>query len=191
MTAPARFALAFCATVLVLSAAGFGLARLLLPPPLTYYHSSYLSLSIPEGWWCAQEGTEFVCNRQPDDPAAPVAPRKAVIIFTAKIAGPQDTFDAYRAHLLTPRTLSGEVPATSTVEEVTEREIAGRRWIVGRHFGSELPNYRTWYFATVSGSLAVLVTFAAHRDVADDYAGDIDTVLRNLALTRPVAPDRP
>ena len=111
-----------------------------------------------------------------------------MIICSAKEAGDSDSFTAYRTHLETPRVVhdDGSEITQSVVEKVSERRIAGRRWIIGRHLNSELLDYRTWYFATIADDIAVLVTFSAHRDFAEAYLEDVETALENLTLTKPV-----
>ncbi len=53
---------------------------------------------------------------------------------------------------------------SSTVEFVKRETIGDKVWVHGRQFESEVPNYYTDYFATVSDQIAILVTFSAYRD---------------------------
>lgn len=165
---------------------GFGSAQIFLPKPLNVFHTSYLSLAIPQGWHCAQGGTEYVCGRVLSDD--PEDRRRAVIIFAAKLRGDHDTLDGYRDHLRSPKSIDedGLELSHSIVESVKDRVIAGRLWVVGQHLHSEVPNYRTWYFATVAEDLAVLVTYSAHSNFAEEHLADVETVLRNLTLLKPV-----
>lgn len=167
-----------------LTLSGFFLARLLLPVPLNYVYTSYLSLALPKDWRCARESTAYVCGVRPD--TGNTSPHQAVVIFAAKKSGDRDSFTAYREHLETPRRVGGNSSKIeySVVEDVTERRIAGRRWIVGRHLHSEISNYRTWYFATVADDIAVLVTFSAHQDFAEFYVEDVETALEHLKLNK-------
>lgn len=171
---------------LCLGLAGLALAKLLLPAPLNYFHTTYMSLVIPQNWDCTRDPDTFTCRRLSTGDT--VEPRNAIVIFTAKQTGEQDTFDIYRAHLETPReTLYDDSPVTqSIVEDVRDQVISERRWVVGRHLHSEVFNYRTWYFATVAENISVLITFSAHVDFTDDYLEDVDTMIQNLELSNPV-----
>jgi hypothetical protein len=126
------------------------------------FRNSYISFELPSGWTCALEETEWVCSDEAEGKQ-----RSAIIILTAKERGDADRFDLYEDHLSISRPLMDTtgLPTgrSSTVEFVKRETIAGRMWVHGRQFESEVPNFYTDYFATVDDRVAILVTFSAHR----------------------------
>lgn len=175
-----RFWVAFAAAVFFLAVSGWSFAQLLLPEPLKYYNTSYLTFAIPQDWHCARENTFFSCNRTEG------GLNDATMILTAKLTGQQDSLAAYQAHLETPRPFTNQdgVAGFSVVEDVSRRYIDGFEWVVGQHLGSEITSYRTWYFATVTPQIAMLVTFSAHQSAATRYLGDVEVLLNSLELGR-------
>ena len=174
---------------LALAAMGVGLARALLPAPLAYYHTPYMSLVIPKGWLCGLDGTEFVCQAEiptEEGPERDLA-RSAIIVLAAKETGPMDSLAQYRAHLRTPREYNDRdsSEALSVVEGVSDREIGGRLWVIGSQFASEIPNFRTHYYATVADEIAVLVTFSVHEDYVAAFLDDVEDIVENLSLHKP------
>jgi hypothetical protein len=127
------------------------------------FHSSYLSFVLPPGWKCNLEGEEWVCEDQSEGKQ-----KTAIIILTAKEQGSEDRLDLYEDHLSTAKPLMDAkgMPTgrSSTLEFVRRETIDNKVWVHGRQFESEVPNYYTDYFATVSDHIAMLVTFSAHRE---------------------------
>jgi hypothetical protein len=127
------------------------------------FHSSYLSFELPPGWKCNLEVTEWVCEDQAEGKQ-----KTAIIILTAKEQGSEDRLDLYEDHLSATRPLmdSKGMPTgrSSTLEFVKRETIGDKIWVHGRQFESEVPNYYTDYFATVSDHIAILVTFSAYRE---------------------------
>ncbi|MCB0411932.1 MAG: hypothetical protein KDD22_05360 [Bdellovibrionales bacterium] len=133
---------------------------------------------MPPNWNCTLEGTEWVCVSQFSQKS-----KEAIIILTAKEVGPTDTFQAYLAHLKTPRTLPGPKGATqSKVYQVTQRQISGHPWIDGMHLGSEVSSYYTRYLATIKDRIAILVTFSAHKAHYTKYSNDFLKAIQSLRI---------
>ncbi|HMN68869.1 MAG TPA: hypothetical protein PKC28_10060, partial [Bdellovibrionales bacterium] len=108
----------------------------------------------------------------------------AIIILTAKEAGPTDTLPAYMAHLQSPRTLSGRggAPLKSQIIHVKERMIANQLWVDGMHRGSEVGPYFTRYLATIKDRIAILVTFSAHNQHYTKYSADFIRAVDSLRV---------
>lgn len=172
------FAASFALVFAFLSALGWAAAAVVLPSPGAVYNNAYMSLRTPAGWVCRRDGLETSCH--PDAPA----PRRAIIIVGAKVVGPMDDHDQYRAHLRTPRTVdTGDGPLRDSIVRFVEtRQIGGRDWVVGAHFESELPGYETWYVATAGARTALLVTYSAHQTVFEDHRRDIEEMIANIVL---------
>lgn len=174
------FLLSFICSIFVLVAVGYGLSSVLLPKPLQYFHTPYMEFAIPRDWACGREDTAFICrSSSPDDES-----KTAIIILTAKVTGDQDSYEEYTEHLKSPRnfeTADGRI-LTSTVESIDSRTISDRKWVVGTQLGSEIPNYRTRYFAAVADDLSVLITFSAHELYDQNYLDDVENLLESLRL---------
>lgn len=150
------------------------------PAHAKLFKNVYVSFELPNDWDCTLEGTEWVCrnNRNPQ------AAREAIIILTAKEAGPTDNLNAYFAYLREPRTLVGAngTPSRSQVLQVKTRTISNQPWVDSMHLGSEIPNYYSRYLATTKDSLGILVTLSAHRLHYKKYANDFFKAIESLKV---------
>jgi hypothetical protein len=143
------------------------------------FANAFLSFALPRGWTCDQEGGEFVCS--PPHPAGDKSP--AIMIFAGKLAGPDDTLNAYRARL------SLDPPATgrgTIVRPPTLNTILGTIWVDATLFGSELADFYTRYLATTKDGIAVLYTFSAHRSQFEELQGAAIQAVETLSLKNPV-----
>jgi len=144
------------------------------------FRNSYISFELPDNWRCTMEGTEWTCfnnlNKKNKD---------AVIIFTAKEAGPGDTLANYEAQLKKQRTIPGanKKPVPSKVQYVKRYNLNNKTWIDSLHESSEVEAYYTRYVATVSSGLGILVTFSAHRNYYSSYASVFKNAIGSLKVT--------
>ncbi len=145
------------------------------------FRNSYVSFELPDRWSCILEQTEYVCKAQTPGQES----KEAVIILTAKEAGPADNLAAYEAHLKAPKqvpSLTG-VPTTSQVVQPPKiRNIANQPWVDGLQLGSEIPNYYTRYMATLKDRIGILVTFSAHKRYYSKYAQDFLKAVESLKV---------
>jgi hypothetical protein len=144
------------------------------------FKNVYVSFELPNDWDCALEGTEWVCRNSKN----PQAAREAIIILTAKEAGPVDNLQAYNQHLKTPRTLptASGAAAQSNILQVKQRMISNHPWVDAMHLGSEIQNYYSRYLATTKDSLGILVTLSAHRLHYKKYANDFFRAVESLKV---------
>lgn len=92
----------------------------------------------------------------------------------------------YRTHLEKPQTyksLSGE-DITSEPRYVKELDISGKQWIDSLHLQSEIPDFYTRYLATVEQDLGILVTFSVRKDKYEEYAPDIENMVKSMRAFR-------
>lgn len=143
--------------------------------------NAYLNFEIPDRWKCVLEQTEWVCRSEDTKES-----REAVIILTAKEADSvMDTFQKYEEHLSKPITVplrSGGTELSKVYKKPEYIQIQSQRWIDGFHLGSEVPNYFTRYLATIKESIAVLVTFSAHKDEYAKYSSDFTKAIQSLRV---------
>lgn len=110
-----------------------------------------------------------------------------MIILTAKQKGPPDSLAQYINHLKNPRIIK-KAKYSSKVFHAKQRHINQHMWVDGFHQGSEVPAYYTRYLVTIKGSLAVLVTYSAHKDHYKKYASDFASSINSLRVMN-VSPD--
>ena len=150
------------------------------------FATDYVSFDLLNNWHCHPEGTEWICTSKLNKKKA----SEAMIILTAKQKGPPDSLAQYINYLKSPRTIKNPKGGnfTSKVFHAKQRTINQHMWIDGFHHGSEVPVYYTRYLATVKGSLAVLVTYSAHKDHYKKYASDFAASINSLRVMN-VSPD--
>jgi len=144
------------------------------------FQNSYLSFEVPNNWTCAQEGVAWICNPTDYDTS-----KEALIVLTAKVAGPSDNLAAFKMVLSKPKSITSKVgtPVASVVNSTRERELAGEKWIQAQHMGSELKDHSTLYLATVIQNLAILVSFTAQQDKIAQYNPIFDKAMKTLKIT--------
>lgn len=140
--------------------------------------NSYIRFDIPDNWHCASEQTAWVCS-----PANPGDAREALIVTTAKVAGPEDNLKSFSSYLSQPKTLITKSKSTlSQPLSLNRRTIDGLNWVEAVHLSSEVPNFTTKYLATVKSRLAVLVSFSADRDNLDKYKAVFENAARSIQV---------
>jgi hypothetical protein len=102
------------------------------------FTSQFSEFELPNGWDCALEGSEWVCQSDNKD-----RKKEAIIILAAKYRGDQDDLDKYQAYLKSPKTFSlpGGKTQVSEAKAVSIREINGQRWVDSLHLASEVPGF--------------------------------------------------
>lgn len=145
------------------------------------FRNSYIEFELPPRWTCQSEHTEWICR---NSIIKKELKKQAVIIFTAKEVGVEDTIANYKEHLNKVKMIQGPKgkPLSSTVKNVKETKINGQIWVDGFHLNSEVPLYFTRYLATIKQSIAVLVTFSAHQRYYTKYVNDFAKSIRSLRI---------
>lgn len=146
------------------------------------FANQFIEFQLPDKWDCQLDGTEWVCQSTDEQKK-----RDAIIVLAAKIkkAG-MDELPIYKAHLEKPQTyqsLSGE-SITSESRYTKEIDISGKPWIDSLHLQSEIPDFYTRYLATVEADLGILVTFSVRKDKYEEYAPDIENMVKSLRAFR-------
>lgn len=148
------------------------------PVSAEVFESRFLRFSLPEGWKCDQEGTEFVCE--------PVHPKghkvSMIIILAAKYQGDFDTLPNYMEYLRKNKSVTGG--SSLTVEPKIDDDIGGLSWVEATHYESELKGFYTTYLATATQGLAVLVTFSASKDNYPQFRDMIRPCIQSLEIKK-------
>ena len=154
------------------------------------FHNAYTSFELPPNWKCQREHTETVCTSRYSKKS-----KEAIIILTAKEAGPSDSYANYLAYLKGPKTILTKAgkPNQSKVLHVKERNIANHKWVDGMQLGSEVTSYYTRYLATMKDRIAILVTFSAHQAHYTKYSKDFIRAIESLRVvaTKDLLANRP
>jgi hypothetical protein len=146
------------------------------------FANQFIEFQLPEKWECQLDGTEWVCQSTDEQKK-----RDAIIVLAAKIkkAG-MDELSVYKSHLEKPaeyNSLNGD-KISSEPRYVKELEIAGKVWIDSLHLASEIPDFYTRYLATVEADLGILVTFSVRKDKYEEYAPDIENMVKSMRAFR-------
>lgn len=146
------------------------------------FSNSYVSFELPPRWECESEATEWICRSSNKNDS-----RTAIIILTAKEVGPTDSLQSYMNHLKQPKSVPSSTgkPVASQIKGVKIRKINNHDWVDGLHLGSEIPTYYTRYLATTKQSIAVLVTFSAHKTVYTKFSSDFFKAILSLRVNAP------
>jgi hypothetical protein len=149
-----------------------------IPASAEVFESRFLRFSLPEGWKCDLEGSEFVC-----EPAHPKGHKVSmIIILAAKYQGDFDTFPNYMEYLRKNKSVTGR---SSLVEgPKINNEIGSVSWVEATHYESELKGFYTTYLATVTEGLAVLVTFSASKDKYPQFRDMIRPCIQSLEIKK-------
>jgi hypothetical protein len=139
------------------------------------FQSSYLKFSLPNGWTCNLEQTEFVCN----PPHLASRRRPAIMILSAKVVGPDDTLTAYVQRL---NAMANATGPDSMIQPPKYSLINGINWVDCTIEGSEVKNYKTRYLAVAKNGLAILYTFSAHKDYFDKLEGSAVLAVNTLQM---------
>ncbi len=146
------------------------------------FSNSYVSFELPPRWECSAEGTEWICRSGIKGDT-----QTAIIILTAKEVGPSDGLTQYESFLKQPKVIPDNTgrPFTSQVKGVKVRKINDQDWADGLHLGSELPTFYTRYLATTKQTIAVLVTFSAHKRYYTKFSNDFFKAILSLRVNAP------
>jgi hypothetical protein len=167
----------FVATLTVLAAAGLAFSVYWTPVPRDPFRTGFYEFDMAEGWTCDLVGTEYVCS------PAGKPPHAATVIIAAKFRSEADNLKDYEAHLRKPQkhALAGAGGAgESKINYVRRRTLGGREWVEALHLGSELPNFYTYYLATATAGLGILVTMSVHKDHEAEHAKSLVEMMSTL-----------
>ncbi len=142
------------------------------------FQNSYIRLELPDSWTCNQENVSYVCS-----PLNPSDAREALIVVTAKVAGPEDTANAFYNYLRMPKTLITKSKTTlSQPLKIGRFKTAGIDWVQAIHFGSEVPGFTTRYLAGVQGKLALLLSLSADEASLSKYSPIFDRAVNSIQV---------
>ncbi len=167
----------YIATLLLLGSVGALIARVMVKEPPELYRNPAFDYALAPGWSCQTDGTEDVCY------PAGTKPHSAIGVIAIKPRNDKDNLATYEAHLRTPQRI-GDRDATvgpmSEVRYVKRRMLAGREWVEALHVGSEIADFHTYYLATTTSHIGMLVTLSVRKDFearfTAEFRGMMDTL---------------
>ena len=187
ISGPARFLIAMLVSLLltttvvgavvggiiyaVTRGAVYVVTRGVVSPRRDIFRAAAFEFELAPGWWCELDGTEYVCS----PPGKP--PYSAIAVIAMKGRNEQDNLKAYEEHLRQPQKSgdSGKDEGKfSEIRYVRRSVIASQEWVEALHAGSELPNFDTYYLATNTSYLGILVTMSVHKDQSKQYIAQLN-----------------
>jgi hypothetical protein len=166
----------FMATVVILAGAGYAITEVSVRQPRDPFRTGSFEFDLASGWWCELEGSEYVC----EPPGKP--PHATIAIIAIKERGADDNLKAYENHLRQPKPPDGKAGSgtMSVVSWVKRIKLGNAEWVEALHVGSEATNYDTYYLATSTSHLGILVTMSVHRDQRSTYVGQLTQMMSSL-----------
>lgn len=164
-------------TLSALTGVGLAVSRYAVEQPRERYLNSAFEFDLAPGWTCHDDGTETLCNQGKP-------PYVAIVVMAMKERNDQDNLDAYEKHLSSPKsntTIDG-APFTSEVRLVRRRRIGEHIWVESLHFGSEIPEFDTYYLATNTAALGVLVTMSVRKDRVAEFSRSLNEMIASLTI---------
>lgn len=144
------------------------------------FSTSYLSLELPEDWVCNNVNRDWAC--QPKDV---MQQKGAVLVISAKQAGPQDHLDSLRNMLKTPQVITGARRATITskMDWLKDVQLSGESWVECLHLNREIENFYTYYLGTVSRGLTILLSLSFQNDKSKQIQPILSQIRSSVRLT--------
>ena len=180
----ARFLIAFLSVLLVtavaLGGAGYAVTRIVVPKPRDLFRASAFEFELAPGWWCEREEDEPAYTCSP--PGKP--PYAAVVVMAMKERSDEDNLESYENHLRKgkPVGTSNNATEVSRVRYIKRRKIGEHDWVEALHEGSELQKYNTYYLATNTSFLGILVTMSVEENELDKYVSQLNEMMRTLHI---------
>jgi hypothetical protein len=142
------------------------------------FESRFLRFSLPEGWKCDLEGSDYVC-----EPPHPKGQKLSMIfVLAAKYPNDSDNLPSYMEELKRNKSMTN---GSSLVDgPKIDSDISGISWVEATHFESEIKGYYTIYMATVSNELAVLVTFSVRKNEYQQFKDLVRPCIESLEVKK-------
>jgi len=170
-------AASFLATVAVLASAGVTVIELTVRKPPDPFRTGSFEFDLAPGWWCDIEGADYVCN----PPGKP--PYSAIAIIAIKERGADDNLKAYENYLNQPKQPTVGVSKSASVVAYVERiKLGHAEWVEALHRGSENANYYTYYLATNTSHLGILVTMSFYKEYESKYVRQLKDMMSTLDI---------
>jgi hypothetical protein len=128
--------------------------------------TSFVTLSVPESWECEKIKPDWACR-----PTDRKHLHSATLVLTAKVAGPEDTLSAIEQQMKAPRTFTGgrRTAITSQLRWAKQVPINGQNWVEALHHNRELEGFFTYYLATVTPRLVILVNLSFQQELTKEF----------------------
>ena len=70
----------------------------------------------------------------------------------------------------------------SEVRYVKRRMLGAHEWVEALHLGAEVQNFETYYLATATSHLGILVTMSVHKDHSAAYIQQMNDMMSTLNI---------
>jgi hypothetical protein len=168
---------AFLATLALLGGIGFAASKLWVTAPRELYRNAAIEFDLAPGWFCEKDGRGDVCH------PAGTKPFPAIAVMAVKLRNNQDNLEAYEAHLKNPQRVGDRNAAEGPISEVRfvrRRTLGSREWVESLHLGSEIASFHTYYLATATSHVGILVTLSVHKDYEAQFVKEFSEMMASL-----------
>lgn len=143
------------------------------------FATSYLQIDLPDNWDCKSIEKTYACQV-----TGSTEQRTAVIVITAKQAGPQDHLSALRSSLKLPRAVDGAKRSmiTSKLEWEKELTLGSEPWVESLHSNREIEGFYTYYLATVARGLTIVLSFSFQNTKSKEMQPILNQIRSSLKL---------
>lgn len=171
----------FLLTLAVLATSSYAIVHFTVHQPHVPYRTAVFEFDLAPAWSCEQEGAMHVCYPTGKKPYA------ATVIIALKERGSTDSLKVYEDYLKQPKKSElKNKEIISKVRYVKRRLLGGREWVEGLHSNSEVLNYDTYYLATVTSAIGILVTLSVHKDHVAEYIQQLNEMMGTLYVYQKV-----
>lgn len=166
------FIISYVGTLGALGGIGYGVTHLAAPTARDPFRTSFFEFDLAPGWVCQVSGTEYICTPPGKEP------HDAIAVIALKERGRDDTLEVYEKILRAAKSPGAET--SSPVRFVHRRTLGPQEWVEGLREGSELAHFNTYYLATVTAHIGILVTMSAHRDREAEFVDALTEMMTTL-----------
>jgi hypothetical protein len=164
-------------TLAALGCVGMAVTTFSIKPPPERFTTSYFEFDLAPGWRCDAEGKAYTCEDGRE-------PATALVVIAMKFRNQRDNIDSFESFLKTPKviTLEDGTATPSQVNYVRRRSLGHHVWVESLHLGSEVQTYYTYYLATRTAQLAILVSMSVHKDYVSEYIHELEGMISTLYI---------
>ena len=143
------------------------------------FQTQFIKFDIPANWKCVKIQRAWVCKS-----TKKIENKEAFYVLAAKAIGPEDTRENLVRQLSSPKNIknSDNTPVFSIVLNKGDKKLRDTNWFSSTHMNSELMDYKSTYYSTLTGSLSILFSMHVNKKYLIKYQSSVNTTEASLQL---------